>query len=62
MNKGQWKPGTDHRRARLTKDDVIAIRATYRPWSTTLAELAEAYGVAVHTIWKVVHRESYREI
>lgn len=46
--------------SKLDPEKVRAIRAAAP--GTTLTALAERYGVAIPTIWKVVHRESWRRV
>lgn len=56
--------GERHHRARLTENDVRAIRRTYRceNRSSNVAELAALYGVTRQSILRVVTRESWRHV
>ena len=39
-----------HHRAKLTKEQVKAIRADYKPWVFGYASLAKKYGAGISTI------------
>lgn len=46
--------------ARLTAEDVAAIRRRYVPRHTTMQMLADEYGVRRSTVWAVIHDETWR--
>ena len=50
--------GEGHHGARLTENDVRAIRSSGKPHR----ELASQYGVAVGTIAHIIHRERWRHV
>lgn len=60
VKKGRHKnpcfTGEDHHNAKLTKDDVIAIRAS----NETLIVLGDRYGVAFQTISKIKRNKAWK--
>lgn len=66
--KGRKPPSTPpHRRgedsngARLTWDDVRAIRAQYVPYRTTAERLAARYGVGTSTVKRILRGDTWQE-
>lgn len=60
------RPGATHNKAKLTEDDVRAIRERYRPRSRgddpgSSKALALCYGVGQKTIRNVARRETWKE-
>lgn len=60
FKKGRIKPpvlcGPDRCNSKLSKDQVVAIRADSRPWRI----LAKEYGVTKSSIWQIKKLRSYR--
>ena len=54
-------PGTFNPNARFSREEVAAIRSTWRNGEETCAALADRYGVDQKTIYKMVRGESYRD-
>lgn len=54
--------GEAHYRAKLTAADVRAIRARYVAGGVSHLALAEQYGVAEPTIFRIVHRRSWTHV
>lgn len=52
--------GSAHPRARVTEDDVVAIRAAYRP--RLGGELMRRYGLSQAALWRIVNRRSWRHV
>ncbi|OBH17054.1 hypothetical protein [Mycolicibacter sinensis] len=50
------------RRAKLTEDDVRAIRADYAAGRWGIKDLADIYGVTQPTMSAVVHRRTWRHV
>jgi hypothetical protein len=48
--------------AKLTADNVRAIRAVYAAGGTTLKALAERYAIGTPTVWKIVKRQKWRHV
>lgn len=51
--------------ARLTEDQVVKIRARherYKRGGSTLDALADEFGVSVATIWRIVHRRTWKHV
>ncbi len=56
--KGRQPSGEQHHKAKLTADQVIAIRADTR----TYPEIAASYGVSTHNIVAIRNRKTWRDI
>jgi hypothetical protein len=52
--------GSQHANAKLTEENVIAIRRAYENEDSTMSQLAEHYGVSTPVIWNIVHERSWR--
>ena len=50
--------GQEHSRAKLTEDDVRAIRADKRPRK----QIGEQYGISSKTVEKIIYRERWKHI
>jgi DNA-binding MarR family transcriptional regulator len=59
---GTLPRGEKHPRSKLTNEQVQAIRATYAIGKSTLAQLAEAYGVVLSTIHKIVSGQKWQHL
>jgi len=57
--RGRKKRGEAHRDAKLTEDDVRAIRARYVKDVTPIGPIANRYGVSKSAIGSVIHRRSW---
>lgn len=64
MRKGRQRNayGTKHHNARLTEDDVRSIRRQYEKGLITHAALAEDFGVAEPTVWKILNRKVWKHV
>jgi hypothetical protein len=58
----RWARGEHNGFARLTEDQVRAIRAAYVPYRVSYPVLARRFGVAVSTIRLVIHRETWAHV
>lgn len=56
------QPRSDHVNAKLTREQVIAIRQQYDAGGVRQQDLAAAYGVSQRAISLVVRRETYKDI
>ncbi len=54
--------GTNHGRAKLTREQVLEIREKYVPWKYSTHKLAEEYGVSEMTIHRIVKRKLWTHI
>lgn len=54
--------GEDHARAKLTNDDVLAIRAEYVPRVVSQRFLAAKYGVCQTVVKDILHRKIWTHI
>lgn len=71
MQKGRYKKGTvvrgqSHKLAKLSENDVRAIRAAYRPGKGGgdfgSKPLAKKYGVAHSLVWRIIKRKSWPHV
>lgn len=53
--------GENHHSARFTPQVVLDIRDLYAQ-GYTISELTKCYGVALNTIWQIVHRKTWKHI
>ena len=60
--KGRQATPAAKRCAKLTEDDVIAIRSIFRGNKTTQAEVAKMFGVSQPTITRVLARETWASV
>lgn len=56
------KDGERNNNARLTADDVRAIRSAYDPGVVTMAEIARRFGVNETAVWKIVNRKRWAHV
>lgn len=54
--------GMDHARAKLTDDQVRAIRIDYDAGTTSIAQLAVQYHISESQCGRIVHRESWKHL
>jgi hypothetical protein len=54
--------GEAHGMARLTTEQVRAIRAKYQPRRVTIAQLAQEFGVSTHTIQAILSRRLWAHV
>jgi ribosomal protein S25 len=54
--------GSQHHKAKLTEEDVIAIRRDYSWHKNTHYMLAAKYGVNHATIGKILRRENWKHL
>ena len=57
----KWKRGSDHYRAKLTQQDVLQIRAAVAG-GASIESQAPLYHVSSQTIWRAVHRLSWKHV
>jgi len=62
VSKGRMHRGTRTGGHVLTDDEVRAIRSTYAAGKLSQEKLGRLYGVDQNTIWKVVHRRTWRHV
>lgn len=53
-------PGETNGRAKLTADQVRAIRARYN--GNNAKTMAREYGIGQMTVWRILHRETWRHV
>ena len=56
------RKGERHHQAKLTKEQVIAIRNSYQPTIITMKQLSEKYSVSIGTISDIVYRKSWKHL
>ena len=54
--------GVGHGNAKLTDDDVRAIRAAWARGGLRQRDIAELYGVDQQVVWSVVHRRTWAHV
>lgn len=59
---GTAPQGENHPAAKLTRAQVDAIRARYKPYSRVdgIAEIAREHGMSNFTVWKIVHGKLWK--
>lgn len=62
VSKGRSLVGERNHAARLTPDDVRAIRGLYQPGVITMAKVGERFGIPKQTVNAVVHRHVWAHI
>jgi hypothetical protein len=62
MNRGRHARGDSSGRAKLTADDVRAMRATFTGRYGEIIALARGFGVDVHTITDALNGVTWREV
>jgi hypothetical protein len=55
---GNTMLGEKHHQAKLTADDVVAIRGSKQSQN----QLARCFGVTQATIWRILHRKSWAHV
>jgi hypothetical protein len=60
VNKGRIPRGNNSAQAKLTEDQVVAIRHLYSKGHVRYQDVADAYGVKKETIYAVVARRNWR--
>ena len=60
--KGRMPRGQDRGGAKLTDEDVRAIRSEHRETGTAMVKLAARYGVADRTLGQIISREKWKHI
>lgn len=62
--KGRHRPGAGerHHLAKLTEDDVIAVRSLYRGSNISYLDLGRMFGVADRTIGQCILRKTWKHI
>lgn len=54
--------GSNNTAAKLTEEQVLAIRVRYATGATSSLKLAAAYGVSKHTILRIIHRKGWSHV
>ena len=62
VEKGRQPKGITHGRAKVTEDDVVAIRRRYWVGNETQAELSEVFGVNQTVIGDIVNHRSWQHV
>lgn len=64
ISKGRHKSskGVSNGSAKLTDDDVRAIRAAYIPYVVTLSDLADVYGVSFQLISQIINNKNWTHV
>lgn len=60
--RGRVAFGTDHPRAILTPELVLAIRTEYRPGHGNVTRLAHKYGITAAHAGNIIHNKSWRHL
>jgi len=60
--RGRWLKGEEKPEAKLTEQDVRAIRQEYAHGDITTRQLAKRYGVHQSNICHIIHRRKWRHI
>lgn len=59
---GRGNRGIRHGLSKLTEEQVISIRARYKPWKVTLKMLAKEYGVTLDNIKRIVTGDAWKHL
>lgn len=62
VSKGRRPTGEAHRRSKLTKEEVLAIREEAAHGTMTQLELGQVYGVSPNHVSDIVRRKSWRHL
>lgn len=62
LNPEQRARGASHGCARLSNEDVVAMRALYDAGDASAKELAERFGLSLRHTFKIVRRQSWRHL
>lgn len=54
--------GTASKLSKLTKEQVVIIKRSYKPYKVSMESLAKQYGVTKQTICGVIHGKTYKDI
>lgn len=54
--------GEAHYLSKLTEKDVLKIRKLYQCGNTSIPKLSKRFGVCWHTVWCILHRETWKHI
>ena len=60
--RGQHPKGERNGHAKITEDDVRAIRASYNGGGILLREIGEKYSMALSSVWSIVHRKRWKHV
>lgn len=60
--KGRQPRGTEIRQAKLSEEQVRAIRARYAAGGISQQKLAEEHGVTQMAVWKIIQREHWSHV
>jgi len=60
--KGRLQKGETNGMAKLTEKQVVRIKQEYRSGKSSMAELADAYGVWVPCIWRIVRGLRWKHV
>jgi hypothetical protein len=58
IKKKRWPSGSEHKNAKLTESEVLAIRADSR----SIPQIARQYGMGESTIGRIKSREAWRHV
>lgn len=54
--------GEAHAQAKLSADDVRAMRVAYATKTASMYDLARRYGVGAPTVWRIIHRLGWKHV
>lgn len=54
--------GESSHRSKLTKEDVLSIRACCDSGEATISEMSRKYGVTIQAVSSIVHRRTWRHM